>query len=727
VVEVVVQAVEQPELPLVFQPTFSATANQADSTEGTGFPPVVGDLLLDGGLSTDLSAMGQVPVLPRGTWRIAAQLRGAGESDGPTSLLPIAERLHGARLLGRDFTLDALVPFSVAVRAELEVDPALMTPELMGRLHACLDQAIRHAASHESERGLRSSALIQALLVLPEVRQVLSIALANSPQGPWEPWHLPLPSQCARLDPASLIQLSHSGVAVAVRSAPVFQASTTRATSAQPTAPTPASTRVGRRRDLRRFSSLARQLPAVYGVGLAGLPAEATPERKDQARQLRTYLSFFDQLLAHGQGQLAQAMDLLAPIETSHSQPLETEAVLEAHDPELPPLTRIDQREALRASAPAGVAGQRGALLAHLLQRFGEDLNPHPPHQPPDAETLVRARSEFLRRISSLSGGRGSGADLLSSPPETLPEEVQLPEDTQGAFAERLRRKLGLALQADGSPPLLVIEHLLLRPLPDDSSQRVQGGEDPIPFLSDVARPDPWSGRVSVVLRASRVPPAPIHPNDGRGPENGRMEAEKERDRWLQTVVRQELPAHLQAELHLLDDDASPPGEGAWSTIVAAWCRFRERLRAHRRAGLGVDVPEDPGALSVLSLQLRDSRDQLISLLHIGLPWPLRGIPLPEQVMVATGEKASIALPYSQPGVRYQLVQVASGEPVGNTAAGTDGPLTLTTPTITQDLSLRVQASVLPPSPETTANGRLRSTLLVGEVVVVEGVDEALP
>ncbi|MFN9694154.1 MAG: hypothetical protein ACK550_10255, partial [Synechococcaceae cyanobacterium] len=285
----------------------------------------------------------------------------------------------------------------------------------------------------------------------------------------------------------------------------------------------------------------------------------------------------------------------------------------------------------------------------------------------------------------------------------------------------------GLALAADGSPPLLVIEHLLLRPLPDDSSQGVQGGEDPIPFLSDVARPDPWSGRISVVLRAESVPPAPIDPMDATGGVEARKQAEKERDHWLTDVLRRELPAHLEAELHLFNDDASTPAESTWSAIVQAWCHFRQHLRAHRLAGLGGAVPVEPLGSRLISLRLRDSRDRLISLLRIGLPWPLRGIPLPEQLMVATGQSATIELPFSQRGVNYQLVEVASGAPVGEAAAGSDGPLSLTTPAIRQDLCLRVQASVLPPSPLTTSNGRLRSTLLVGEVVVVEGVDASLP
>ena len=688
-----VEALDQPDLPLYFRPSSSADA-LPDGAQSNGFPPGAGDLELEPDLAFGFGASPQPAVVPQGVWRVAAQLGAMDQGSGPAALLPIAQRLHGARLLGRDFTLEVLDPFAVVVRAELEVDPAQATSDLMLRLQACLDQAIRRAGADDNGDGLRSGALIQVLLALPEVRQVTSFELADSPSGPWRPWHLPLPGGGARLHPASSLSLFHRGVPLAVptgelRQAPAspalaepapFELLTSEPTTsglAKSDSNAAAAASPGRRRTLTSNRSLALDLPAVYGVGLAGLPAGASPERQQQARQLRNYLHFFDQLLANGQTQLAQAIPLLSPVE---------------------------------AGVSVGTDVHRQALLAHLLQRFGEELNLGGQPQA-GAQTLVQARSDFLRRIVPLSGGRGSGPDLLAAAPD------QLREDDQGAFAERLRRKLGLPLAADGSPPLLVIEHLLLRPLPDDSSQRVQGGEDPIPFLADVARPDPWSARVSVVINAAMLPPWPADaPADAC-------------DRWLVNVVRQELPAHLVAELHLLaDGDASPgEGQGPWSAMVTAWCDFRDLLRAQRRAGLGAWAAEDDLGKRLLSLRLRDRRDRLLSLLGIGLPWPLRGIPFKEeQVMVATGKSAAIELRYSQPGVNYQLVEVASGAPVGEAAAGSDGPLTLTTPAISRDLILRVQASVLPPSPVATANGRLRSTLVVGEIQVVEGVDPGL-
>ena len=689
-----VEALDQPDLPLYFRPSTSAGAlPEGDQTKG--LPPVAGDLELEPDLASGFGASPQPAVVPRGVWRLAAQLGAMEQGSGPVTLLPIAQRLHGVRLLGRDFALEVLDPFAVVVRAELEVDPARVSPDLLLRLHDCLDQVIRRTGADDNGGGLRSGALIQALLALPEVLQVTCFELADSPSGPWRPWHLPLPGGGARLHPASSLSLFHRGVPLAVPTEELRQAPPSPALAEPPKSDSSAAAAAspGRRRALISNRSLALDLPAVYGVGLAGLPAGAGPARQEQARQLGIYLQFFDQLLANGQDQLARAIPLLSPV---------------------------------AAGEPAGEVGHRQALLAHLLQRFGEELN-LAAQLPAGAETLVQARSDFLRRIVPLSGGRGSGPDLLRATPD------QLGEDGQGAFAERLRRKLGLPLAADGSPPLLVIEHLLLRPLPDDSSQRVQGGEDPIPFLADVARADPWSARVSVVINAAVLPPWPA---DASADEE---QATSPCDRWLVNVVRQELPAHLVAELHLLADADASPGQGQsqsqsqgpWSAMVTAWCRFRDQLRAHRLAGLGAQgarEAEDDLGKRLLSLRLRDRRDRLLSLLGIGHPWPLRGIPFKEeQVMVATGKSAAIELRYSQPGVGYQLVEVASGASVGEAAAGNDGPLSLTTPAISRDLILRVQASVLPPSPVATANGRLRSTLVVGEILVVEGVDPGLP
>ncbi len=726
---------DKPELSLYFRPS---------SSPGQGSPPVAGDLELDADLlGRPLSGSPQ-SVVPRGVWDVEVQVGSAASGSG--SLQAIGRRLHGARLLGRDFHISRprLEPFQVVVNAELELHAAEVPPGLLVRLRACLDAAISEVGATGAIGGLRSVVLIQALQSLPEVRRVITLELASDPDGPFHSWHLRQLGRGARLDGASRISLFHQGLPL---QPPPLAAPASLPASPDPAPPlatldaaADAPDRPGRRRAFSSPSSLARQLPAVYGVGPAGLPADAGPERRVQALQLRAYLHIFDQLLANGQAQLAFAAQLLAPVPSQDPHPLDVEAVDLANDRDLP-LTDLSDllhgepsnwpqtlRQALSASAPAAAAGQRASLLAYLLRRFGEelDLDARPASRnKASSVSLVEARSEFLRRIVPLTAGRGSGPDLLTAEPlaATTTEPSAPPASTeasQGAFAERLRRKLGLSFDPDGTPPLLVIEHLLLRPLLEDSSQKVQGGEDPIPFLSDVARPDPWSGRVSVVVHAARLPGT----------------ANDERETWLLRLIRQELPAHLQAELHLLAD--ATPGQGPWSDMLAAWRRFRTLLQSHRLAALSSSAAEASDS-TLLLLRLRDSRDHLISLLRIGRPWPLRSITLPEQLMVASRQSGSITLPYSQRGIRYQLVEVATGKTCGNPAMGTDGPLTLTTSPIKNDITLRVQASVLAANGTgsaaapadangvaLTANGRARSTLLLGQILVVEGIDPTL-
>ncbi len=813
---VVVDVLEQASLPLLFRPsslnasdggTISDAAGAGGATAGAalpspptppGQPTPVGDLQLCTELEAGLEGDAGQAVAPRGLWRVSVQLGSGAAGAAPASLLPIARALHGARLLGRDFVLAVLDPFKVIVRSDLEVElgPTGSASALLARVAAVLDATIRQAALRGDDRGLRSAELIQALQALPEVREVCFLRLARDPADHGHPLHLALSSQSARLDPASPIRLlEHGRPLAAPASLPTIRAGIGSPTQSDPAAqsdPTasqpafsqaaprvsaaglatktpPPTTSAGRPRQLTNVRSIARQLPAVYGVGLAGLPAEASPERRAQALQLRAYLLFFDQLLANAQAQLAFAPRLLAPVDPSDPEPLACEALLLAEDPELPAAGlrqghpsdwQNGLRQALRRSAAASgdshgdPSHRRAALLAHLLQRFGEELTP--PSQLPAsasqearAAELARARSAYLRRVAPLSGGRGTGPDLLApAAPAASPASgsaspgsaLAASDAAQGPCAERLRRKLGLPLGPAGAPSLLLIEHLLLRPLEEDKGQLTQGGEEPIPFLADVARPDPWTGRLSVVINAALLP-------------GGLAEA---REDWLARILREELPAHLALELHLLADGASGTGSagsgaasaidepGPWSAMAEAWRRFRLHLRAHRLAQLS--GPDPGGDDPLLALRLRDSRDRLLALLRIGRPWPLRSIPLPELLMVASGKTTSITLPFSQRGVRYQLIEVNSGSPRGAAAVGNDGPLTLTTPPINADLSLRVQASVLaagePGSAELaaaaisgagsaegialSASASRVSTLLAGEVRVVEGVDGSL-
>lgn len=61
---------------------------------------------------------------------------------------------------------------------------------------------------------------------------------------------------------------------------------------------------------LDSYSSIKEEFPAAYGVGFDGLPSTVSRARKMQARQLRGYLLFFEQLLANYMAQLSHVKDL---------------------------------------------------------------------------------------------------------------------------------------------------------------------------------------------------------------------------------------------------------------------------------------------------------------------------------------------------------------------------------------------------------------------------------
>ncbi len=75
----------------------------------------------------------------------------------------------------------------------------------------------------------------------------------------------------------------------------------------------------GEPRNLAAFTSIQHDFPLVYGIGEFGLPEDAGNLRKAQAKQLKGFLVFFDQLLANYLAQLSQVRDLfsLQPDETS--------------------------------------------------------------------------------------------------------------------------------------------------------------------------------------------------------------------------------------------------------------------------------------------------------------------------------------------------------------------------------------------------------------------------
>lgn len=676
-------------------------------------------------LQADPTELDARPVALSGLHRVLLQTSDRLSSD--RALTQVAARLHARRGLGEDFALALLTTHEVWVGAKIEVgpieDPVEVAADIMDRIEAYFAPQVRFTAWDDARaaglrtdalfegpalahgfvlgdlpalrRTIRASDLIHTIMDVPAVRAVRSLAMASSSTATREQWSLSIPAgSVATLATGSDITLLRAGLPLRVDPAAVQARRDDRRNAARARAlrtdPRDLRPPPGRDRDLARYHSIQHQLPAAYGVGPLGLPASASATRRAQARQLEAYLLLFDQLLADAFAQLAHARDLLSPepgqeVRTYFSQPVVDPELRLGELLRLPP---DEHRAWLDAAAlrHGDSTERRKRFLAHLLARFAEQLGDHSQiGDRGDDRTLIADREAFLQQYPALSRARGSGDDLLGD------------ADDPSGFARRLRLKLGLREH----PRFHVVEHVLLRPVPEDTRQRSDEGDPPVPLLAGVAERDPWSLQVSFVFEAGGEPGDPF-------------------EQMVAQTLLAELPAHLRPHLHWF---GAADGVDHWSAFDAAWLAFRTCYRTYRAAKLGGETVPDE-----VHLRLRDARDRVIDLLGFGRTYPLRDLPIVRHLIVAPGTPTAIPIEFSQRGVLYSLRDRQTGAPIligGQPVEleGTGDTIELPTPSIQKDETYRILAVKLDGRDDDETR---RETWLHAVVRVEEGVDPAL-
>ena len=133
--------------------------------------------------------------------------------------------------------------------------------------------------------------------------------------------------------------------------------------------------------DLAAYRSVAHDFPENYGIGPIGLPAAASVERQSQAKQLKAYLLFFDQLLTNYLAQLAHLKDLFGT-DAATPQTYFGQVVRES---DLAGVAELyDSYAALPDRLGAVLAEQedyarnpdrKNRFLDHLLARFAENFS----------------------------------------------------------------------------------------------------------------------------------------------------------------------------------------------------------------------------------------------------------------------------------------------------------------------------------------------------------------
>jgi hypothetical protein len=234
-------------------------------------------------------------------------------------------------------------------------------------------------------------------------------------------------------------------------------------------------------RELDDYFPVQNDFPMVYGIGQTGLPESADPMRKAQAKQLKAYLLFFEQLLTNYLAQLANTNRLFSSRETVdrrtltvtgrsyYTQLLKNYPVEGAPDTlddavngisDLRKLINFgDYKEELDklAEDEKTFADRRNRFLDHLLSRFCESMSEyslilfHQLGNESGSLRLIADKEAFLRDYILLSRDRGRACNYKKRKPSglPLPAPAELPDvwDTTNisGLKVRIARMLGMA------------------------------------------------------------------------------------------------------------------------------------------------------------------------------------------------------------------------------------------------------------------------------------------
>ncbi len=179
----------------------------------------------------------------------------------------------------------------------------------------------------------------------------------------------------------------------------------------------------GKWRALDAVYSVQNDLPPLYGTSEAGLDPDTPIERVAQARQLKAYLTFFDQALADYLGQLTAARKMLSPASIDrmwHTPYLDGLPGLRddfADEFYADPVALADDTTRTRLNETEDqFLDRRARALDHLIARFGERFADYAlmsfrlsGERLKTAEALLQDRADFLADYPKVSRERGKG------------------------------------------------------------------------------------------------------------------------------------------------------------------------------------------------------------------------------------------------------------------------------------------------------------------------------
>jgi hypothetical protein len=195
--------------------------------------------------------------------------------------------------------------------------------------------------------------------------------------------------------------------------------------------------------DTEYYRSVQNELPQIYGTGEYGLSPSLPPERHAKAKQLKSYLLFFDQILATYFGHLRNVGDLLSADVGSESyfyakveDVMNESTLIKNYDSYETDVKRI-------LSDYDDADARKNEFMDHLLARFAENMNDYAfAMMDGFGEDLTQAtlwhKSTLLKEYPELSSNRARSFNYFAE--ESAPWNTF---DVPG-LKHRLARLLGI-------------------------------------------------------------------------------------------------------------------------------------------------------------------------------------------------------------------------------------------------------------------------------------------
>ena len=281
---------------------------------------------------------------------------------------------------------------------------------------------------------LYTSDIINLLMDIPGVMAIRNFTLAKYDSegkqvGPAEPWELPVSAQHQpRFYPqASKFLVFKNGLPFLPDNAELNDVlQVIRGTNSQPKFPDTEKDLLipsGTYYPLQDYFPIQYQLPLTYGVGYEGLPSTASVERVAQARQLKAYLLFFEQMLVDYLAQLANVGEFFAideAVDQTYFSRFISDDLIKGITSELYRGFDAGKLQALSESR-FEFLDRRNRLLDHLLARFAESFSDYALMLYRYAEDKTEARKQligrkiaFLKNLPAMTHDRAKAFDYTA-------------------------------------------------------------------------------------------------------------------------------------------------------------------------------------------------------------------------------------------------------------------------------------------------------------------------